>query len=66
MKKKLIGFQIESNDGRHNIPQGLASYEIFGSKRKAIRYIKENCSDPENWIILPIAEGDIEEPSWHN
>lgn len=56
---KLIGYQIESTDGKHNIPEGLFSFEIFYSKDDVKKWSDEHQLDG-NWKVVPVYDGDIE------
>lgn len=57
---KLIGYQVESNDGLHNIhPDMDASFCVYSLEQS-----NEMIGDDNNdWIIVPIYKGDIEEPT---
>jgi len=67
MIQKIIGFQIVSNDGNNDIPQCFFSFEIFEDIELAIKWLELEKSNPEHgefrWVILPIFEEDIEEPT---
>lgn len=57
---QIIGFQIESRDGKQRIPDELHSFEIFPTFQAAINFIQD-AVNPWEWAIIPIREGDIEE-----
>ena len=65
--KKIIGFQIVSNDGKNEIPECFYSFEYFVDINLATLWLELEKSNPEygifRWVILPIFEGDIEEPT---
>jgi hypothetical protein len=57
-----IGFQIESADGTHEIPDEFHSFEIM-SYYKAERWMTDNpCAI--KWMIVPVFEGEIEDPTF--
>jgi hypothetical protein len=58
--KKIIGFQIVDKD--KNIPEEFYSFEVFVSIEDVIREL-ESLYD-KKWLIEPIFEGDIEEPTF--
>jgi len=58
-KPKLIGYQVESRDGRHEIPDHLHSWEVFRDERAAAACIMDE-PNPKLWAIFPVFEGDIE------
>lgn len=58
--KSPIGFQIESSDGKHNIPPNIFySWEIFSEK--FVNHWIAYSQFPKDWIKVPIYEGDIED-----
>lgn len=69
MEKKLTGFQIESTDGAHDIPDTFFSFEVF-PEVDVDRWLDEcNFKDgKDNWMWkkVPIYDGDIEEPDYVN
>lgn len=58
--EQIIGFQIESRDGKRETPDQLHSFEIFPIFQAAVNYIQDE-QNPWEWAIIPIREGDIEE-----
>ena len=56
---QIIGYQIESTDGSHNIPHGLFSFEIFSTHKKADKWL-DNHDPMGSWKIIPVHDGDIE------
>lgn len=64
----LIGYQIESNDGQHEIPDCFHSFEVITTIEIADLWIRLEKMTPENgqfrWVIVPVFEGDIEEPTF--
>lgn len=65
--EKIIGYQIESADGKHNIPDSFYSWEIFKRKKTAKKWLTDNkIIHPGNWKIETIRAGDIEEHSYIN
>lgn len=67
MLKRVIGFQIVSNDGNNDIPECFFSFEMFEDIELACTWLEHEKTNPEHgefrWVILPIFEGDIEEPT---
>lgn len=63
---KLIGYQIISNDGENEIPELFSPSEVIEDIYIAKRWLELERECPENgcfrWVLLPIFEGDIEEP----
>lgn len=68
MNKKIIGWQIVSDDGKNDIPVGFYSFEIWVSKKEVEAYLQIEKENPKfgeyRWKIVPIYEGDIEEPAF--
>lgn len=66
--KNLIGYQIVSNDGKNELPECFYSFEIINDAYVAEKWLQIEKSNPENgifrWVLLPIFEGDIEEPTF--
>ena len=65
--KKIIGYQIVSNDGKNDIPACFFSFEYFEDFNLAIKWLELEKTSSEfgtfRWLILPIFEGDIEDPT---
>lgn len=63
---KLIGYQIVSNDGKNEIPSCFFSFEVIDDFAIAEIWLIMEKKNPENgdfrWVVLPIFEGDVEEP----
>ncbi|MGO9377046.1 MAG: hypothetical protein ACLP29_00680 [Dissulfurispiraceae bacterium] len=59
-QKKLVGYQIESRDGKHDIPAEFTSFEIIKTKKALDEFFKDNTDG--QWMIVPVYEGDIEGP----
>lgn len=57
--KPLIGYQIESKDGKHGIPDEFYSFEVL--TEAVVNFWMEHYDDG-SWKKIPIYEGDIEEP----
>ena len=57
---EVIGYQIESIDGLHNIPDEFYSFQVF-SKSFVNEWLKKNNGDG-NWKSVPKYEGNIEDP----
>ena len=57
--KQLISYQIESADGKHEVPDEFFSFEIFGTKKQAEAWMEANNTD-NLWKIVPVYDGDIE------
>lgn len=64
--KDIIGYQIESVDGRHIVPDAFWSFEIFATLDEANAWLfEEAILNPKNrWKIVPIQEGVIENVSY--
>lgn len=63
--KKIIGYQIESNDGKHDIPDNMFSFEVYESKEEAHYQASVlNGAGPQVWKVVTVYEGDIEDPSF--
>jgi hypothetical protein len=64
VKYNPIGYQVVDSNNPHIHPDMDASFCIY-SKPQALAMIKssENEVDTE-WMLLPIAEGDIEDPTY--
>lgn len=60
---KIIGYQIESADGKHNIPAQFFSWQIFKRKKKAAEWLANNDGA---WMIIPVRKGTIENHSFIN
>lgn len=62
-KKTIVGYQIESRDGKQNIPEGQYSFCIYN-----LAFVHEwFAADPgrvREWCIIPIFDGDVEEPTF--
>ena len=58
--KKIIGFQIVDKD--KNIPEQFYSFEVFVGIDDVVKEL-ENLQD-KRWLIEPIFEGDVEEPTF--
>ena len=58
--KKIIGFQIV--DKGKNIPEGFYSFEVFINIDDVIQELVT--LQNKKWLIEPIFEGDIEEPTF--
>jgi hypothetical protein len=65
---KLIGYQIVSNDGKNEIPTCFYSFEVIDDFSVAEKWLILEKKKPEHgnfrWVVLPIFEGDIEEPTF--
>ena len=57
---KIIGFQIV--DKGKNIPEGFYSFEVFIDIADVVTKLEALKS--KKWLIEPIYEGDIEEPTF--
>lgn len=63
--KNIIGYQIESTDGKHKIPNCFSSFEIM-PEELANKWLELEVLNPEypgNWKKVTVYEGDIEEPT---
>jgi len=65
---KLIGYQIISNDGKYELPSCFYSFEVIDDFSVAEKWIIMEKKNPENglfrWVVSPVFEGDIEEPTF--
>lgn len=59
--ERIIGYQIESTDGLHNIPTEFFSFEVF-PKTDVDRWLSEN-NQSGNWKSIPITKEMVEEPT---
>ena len=62
---KLLGYQIVGNNGE--MPEELFTFQIIKDKKDAMDILKELSTDEtekKGMMILPIYEGDIEEPTF--
>jgi hypothetical protein len=59
-QKKLVGYQIESRDGKQEIPEEFASFEIIRTKKTLDDFFQNN--DGSLWMIVPVYKDDIEGP----
>jgi hypothetical protein len=66
--KLIIGYQIVSNDGKNEIPDPFYSFEVISDVYIAQRWLELEKANPEcgefRWVLLPIFEGDVEEPTF--
>lgn len=64
----LIGYQIVSNDGKNEIPSCFYSFEVIEDINIAELWLMYEKKNPEHgkfrWVILPIFEGEVEEPTF--
>lgn len=61
--RRLVGYQIESTDGTHEIPDGLWSFELFYTRKSADKWLDEN-NPAGSWKIIPIYDGDVEDATY--
>lgn len=60
MLRKIIGYQITNGN---DVPNGLWSFQVFRTKKKAENYFKKyNLQD--DWTIQVVRDGDVEEPTF--
>lgn len=59
MKKKIIGYQLV--DSNNMTPEGMASFIVY--RYSTVRAMKETLGKNYKWKIIPILEGDVEEPT---
>lgn len=66
--ENIIGYQIESNDGLHEIPECFYSFEILSTIELAELWLKHEAITSENgnfrWVIVPVFENIIENPTF--
>jgi len=59
----IVGYQIESRDGKQNVPEGQFSFCIYSEAFVNTWFV----SDPSrvmDWCIIPIFDGDVEDPTF--
>lgn len=66
--KKLIGYQIVDEDTyAPSMPDGFYSFQIIRPsclQKVANKFFRKQMDDPVKWVIIPIYEGDVEEPTF--
>lgn len=60
---KIIGYQIESRNGKHDVPDEFNSFEIL-SLQVVNAWFRDDLTRRLQWAIVPVCAGDIEEPSF--
>lgn len=55
--KKPIGYQVVDNSGDY--PEGMFSFQVFSLNIA----LKVQNQDKRRWRLLPIYEGDVEDPT---
>lgn len=60
--KKLIGFQMVNKQGA--MPDQHYSFEVFPLNHILTERLM--MPNPYDWVLIPIHEGDIEEPTIHS
>lgn len=63
-RRKLLGYQIVSSDGELLLPEGFHSFEIITSWKLLKEFFEDEDTNPKDWHVVPVYEGDIEEPSF--
>jgi hypothetical protein len=65
--KLIVGYQIESNDGKHELPECFESYEYFEDLELAKAWMMLEAMSPEygefKWVIAPVFQNTIENPT---
>lgn len=61
-KRKFIGYQIVSIDGKHNIPDEFYSFVVIRTKKVLDDFFRKDKSGL--WVIVPVYSGEIEEPTF--
>ena len=62
-KKHIIGYQITNS--KHELPNGLFSFQIFKEIGEAYRYARKNEKEmPKNCYIAVVWSGDIGNPTY--
>jgi hypothetical protein len=59
--KILLGYQIVSR-GDYHPPEEIGKNEIFTRIRSLDDFFRQPTGDKEEWIIIPVYEGDLEHP----
>lgn len=63
----LLGYQIVSGDGKNNIPECFSSFQYFENLELANDWLRSERVQLKhgkfNWVLAPVFEGDIEEPT---
>lgn len=60
--RRAIGYQITSNDNRHEIPPGLYSFIILSESAADLWLKRNSTTEPTRWKKIPVYDGDIEDP----
>ena len=61
-KCRLLGYQIESTDGKHGIPADLYSFEVL-TEAAADRWLEmDRLSPTGSWMKVPVYAGDVVDP----
>lgn len=62
---KFLGYQIVDED-THDIPKGYYSFTVIKDASRLTEFFKsqEGADEPCKWIVIPIFEGDVEEPTF--
>lgn len=67
---KLIGYQIISDDYKKEIPECFYSFEVIEDVGVAEQWLMLEKKNPQygefRWVLLPIFEGDVENPTFLN
>lgn len=65
--ENIIGYQVVSNDGKNETPECFYSFEMFEDVNLAEIWLNLEKKNPEHgefrWVLLPIFDGDIEDPT---
>ena len=62
--EKIIGYQIEDKEGKHESPYEYSSFAILSKKAVDNFFKAVSKADAAIWKVVPIHEGDIEEPTF--
>ena len=63
--RKFLGYQIVDED-THDVPEGFYSFTVIVDALKLTSFFETQKGEDEpcKWIVIPIFEGDVEEPTF--
>ena len=62
-KKHIIGYQITNS--KHELPNGLFSFQIFRSHGIAYKYARQHEDElPKNAFVQIVWSGDLQDPTY--
>lgn len=60
--RKVIGYQIVSDDSARRIPDGLYSFVVLTDAAANMWLKMDRLKPTGNWIKIPVYSGDVEDP----